>query len=485
MGSWRMTVTQALFLSTLSIGLIITNDWEKENFGIRTSHHEDELLNKVAPNAPRLESRRHRFHHRKADSDAESRKTPRVRDRSRSLTSETRRIDDAGVRVTHRGQPMKPSMIEDDKISSSLVRSKPNFARFKADFMEQLSQPKDGNPDQTHFEKDMTQDHTELAPLFSTQEPIVKSEGHQMKESQQQNIRPRHKVRIRQRAGPKRPSVSEGSKSGASLDISSRRASVTRQANRRISQPNEIGSNEIADVARPKQSRIRMKRPSLFKAAQKGPGVRGRPRPSHSGRDSPVFKSIKKMRIRNRNRGIEDSSVEITEALTPDISEAVSTLRPRLASRRKASLTSQTSSFRKPEITTRRLALSTRRQTSSEATESSSVTSASSEAPITVSPKAHIIRYTLDSSEVTSELSTRPEMEQTENLTPRAEKLVASMAIPSDIFSLATHTLMKHTSTEVTDPPLPSASEVFLPTFRPKKHKKRGRFILAATSHGK
>ena len=280
----------------------------------------------------------------------------------------------------------------------------------------------------------MTQDHTELAPLFSTQEPIVKSEGHQMKETQQQNIRPRHKVRIRQRAGPRRPSVSEGSKSGASLDISSRRASVTRQANRRISQPNEIGSNEIADIARPKQSRIRMKRPSMFKVAQKGPGVRGRPRPSHSGRDSPMFKSIKKMRIRNRNRGIDDSSVEISEAFTPDISEAVSTLRPRLASRRKASLTSQTSSFRKPEITTRRLALSTRRQTSSEATESSSVTSASSEAPITVSPKAHIIRYTLDSSEVTSELSTRPEIEQTENLTPRAEKLVASMAIPSDIF---------------------------------------------------
>ena len=285
----------------------------------------------------------------------------------------------------------------------------------------------------------MIQDHTELAPLFSTQEPIVKSEGHQMKESQQQSIRPRHKVRIRQRAGPRRhQNVSEESKSGASLDISSRRASVTRQANRRISQPSEIGSNEIADVARPKQSRIRMKRPSMFKVAQKGPDVRGRPRPSHSGRDSPVFKSIMKMRIRNRNRDVEDSSVEISEALTPDISKAVSTLRPRLASRRKASLTSQTSSFRKPEITTRRLALSTRRQTS-DATESSStsVTAASpvsSEAPITVSPAAHIIRYTLDSSEVTSELSTRPETEQTENLTPRAEKLVASMAIPSDIF---------------------------------------------------
>jgi len=311
----------------------------------------------------------------------------------------------------------------------------------------------------------------------------VKSEGHQIKESRQQNIRPRHKVRIRQRAGPRRQSVSDGSKSGSSVDISSRRASVTRQANRRISQPDEIGSNEIADIARPKQSRIRMKRPSMFKVAQKGPDVRGRPRPSHSGRDSPVFfKSIKKMRIRNRNIGLEDSSVETTEAITPDISEAVSTLRPRLASRRKASLTySQTSSFRKPEITTRRLALSTRRQTS-EATESSStsVTTASSEAPITVSPAAHIIRYTLDSSEVTSELSTKAETEQTENLTPRAEKLVASMAIPSDIFSLATHTLMKHTSAEVTDPP----SEVFLPTFRPKK-KKRGRFILAATSHGK
>ena len=140
-------------LTNLSIGLILTNDWEKENFGIRTSHHEDELLNKVAPNAPRLESRRHRFHHqRKTESDDESGKSLRVRDRSRSLTSESERID-GGVRAEHRGQFTKPSMIEGDKTPSSLVRSKPNFARFKADFMEQLSQPKDGNPDQTHFEK--------------------------------------------------------------------------------------------------------------------------------------------------------------------------------------------------------------------------------------------------------------------------------------------------------------------------------------------
>ena len=50
-------------------------------------------------------------------------------------------------------------------------------------------------------------------------------------------------------------------------------------------------------------------------------------------------------------------------------------------------------------------------------------------------------------------------------------------------FSLATHTLMRHTGGKVTEPP-PTTSEVFLPTFRPKK-KKRGRFILAATSHGK
>ena len=360
--------------------------------------------------------------------------------------------------------------MEGDKISSSLVRSKPNFARFKAEFMEQLNaQPKDGNLDQTHFEKvrlyyhgkhtshnnllqDMIQDHPELAPLVSTQEPIVKSEGHEIKESAEQNIRPRHKVRIRQRAGPRRPSVSAGSKSGGSVALSSRRASVARQSNRRISQQDDVGSNEIADIARPKQSRIRMKRPSMFKAAQKssGPDARGRPRPSHSGRDSPVFKSIKKMRIRNRNRGDEDSTVDIAETSTLGISEAVSTLRPRLSSRRKASLTSQTSSFRKPEVTTRRLASSTRRQTTEPETESSSTSSivtsassgpASSEAPITVSPAAHIIRYTLDSSEVTSELSTKADTEsQTENLTPRAEKLVASMAIPSDIFRSVVYT---------------------------------------------
>ena len=188
-----------------------------------------------------------------------------------------------------------------------------------------------------------------------------------------------------------------------------------------------------------------MKRPSMFKVAQKSPGtdIRGRPRPSHGGRDSPVIKSIKKMRIRNRKRGEGDEDRTV-EASPQHISEAVTTLKPRLSSRRKASLSSQRSSFRKPEETTRRLALSTRKQTTETETESASssplVTSAStgpasSEAPITVSPAAHIIRYTLDSSEVTSELSTKADTDiQTENLTPRAEKLVASMAIPSDIF---------------------------------------------------
>ena len=294
--------------------------------------------------------------------------------------------------------------------------------------------------------QDMIQDHPELAPLVSTQEPIVKSEGHEMKESAEQNIRPRHKVRIRQRAGPRRQGVSAGVQSGGSVDVSSRRASVARLSSRRLSQPGvDVGSNEIAaDIARPKPSRIRMKRPSMFKVAQKSPGpdVRGRPRPSH-GRDSPVIKSIKKMRIRNRNRGHGDEDRPV-EASTQNISEAVTTLRPRLSSRRKASLSSQRSSFRKPEVTTRRVALSTRRQTTETETESASssalVTSASpgpasTEAPITVSPAAHIIRYTLDSSEVTSELSTKADTDiQTENLTPRAEKLVASMAIPSDIF---------------------------------------------------
>ena len=295
--------------------------------------------------------------------------------------------------------------------------------------------------------QDMIQDHPELAPMVSTQEPIVKSEGHEMKESAEQNIRPRHKVRIRQRAGPRRQGVSAGSKSGGSVDvdISSRRTSVARQSNRRLSQQGvDVGSNEIAaDIARPKPSRIRMKRPSMFKVAQKSPGpdARGRSRPSHGGRDSPVIKSIKKMRIRNRSRGDGDEDKTV-EASTQNISEAVTTLRPRLSSRRKASLSSQRSSFRKPEVTTRRLALSTRRQTTDTETESTStsplVTSASpgqSEAQITVSPAAHIIRYTLDSSEVTSELSTKADTDiQTENLTPRAEKLVASMAIPSDIF---------------------------------------------------
>jgi len=506
MGSARMTVSQALFVLILGCGLVLATDWELENFGIRTSHLQDELLNKVAPNAPRLESRRHRFHHRRPESDDESAaRKLRLRDRNRSLSemksigdgigvrAEMKSIGDSfGVRARHRGRFLKPSVIENDKTSSSLVRSKPSFAKFKAEFMEQLIQPKAENTDQTHLEKDMIQDQNppQLAPLVSSQEPIVKLEGHEIKESTELNVRPRHKVRIRQRAGPGRQSASAGARTGGNVKISSRRDSaVSRQANRRTSQPEEISSNEIADVDQgPRKFRLRMKRPPMFKASHKSSrhDVRGRPRSSHSksGRDSPVIKSIKKMRIRGRSRGDEDSS---------EITEAVTTLRPRLSSRRKASLTSQSlAALRRPEVTTGRLASSTRRQ-SSEVSSTSTVTPVSTEPPsspgsskeaITVSPAAHIIRYTLDSSEVTSELSTKADTEsQTENLTPRAEKLVASMAIPSDIFSLATHTLMKHTSGEVTDSPSPPFSEAFLPTFRPKK--KRGRFILAATSHGK
>ena len=306
----------------LCCGLVLATDWELENFGIRTSHHQDELLNKVAPNAPRLESRRHRFHHRRPESDDESAaRKLRIKDRNRSLSEMKSIGDSVGVRARHRGRFLKPSVIENDKTSSSLVRSKPSFAKFKAEFMEQLIQPKAENTDQTHLEKvrlyyhgkhtlnnllqDMIQDQNppQLAPLVSSQEPIVKLEGHEIKESTELNVRPRHKVRIRQRAGPGRQSASVGSRTGGNVKISSRRASaVSRQSNRRTSQPEEISSNEITDVDQgPRKFRLRMKRPPMFKASHKSSrhDVRGRPRSSHSksGRDSPVIKSIKKMNV--------------------------------------------------------------------------------------------------------------------------------------------------------------------------------------------
>merc|ERR1711936_977071 len=117
MGSVRMTVSQALFVLILGCGLVLATDWELENFGIRTSHHQDELLNKVAPNAPRLESRRNRFHHRRPESDDESTaRKLRLRDRNRSLSemksigdsvgvrAEMKSIGDSfGVRARHRG----------------------------------------------------------------------------------------------------------------------------------------------------------------------------------------------------------------------------------------------------------------------------------------------------------------------------------------------------------------------------------------------
>merc|ERR1712110_1256918 len=83
---------------------------------------------------------------------------------------------------------------------------------------------------------------------------------------------------------------------------------------------------------------------------------------------------------------------------------------------------------------------------------------------ITISPDAHKIRFTLDSNEVTSEL---PVLTQG----PSASKLVSTFLVPDDVFSQATHTLMK------------DLHKNFLPTQKPKK-RQRGRFILAATSNG-
>merc|ERR1719278_1003059 len=102
-----------------------------------------------------------------------------------------------------------------------------------------------------------------------------------------------------------------------------------------------------------------------------------------------------------------------------------------------------------------------------ERTTSSSSTSVGARTPstvgtteiITISPDAHKIRFTLDSNEVTSEL---PILSRG----PSASKLVSRFLVPDDVFSQATHTLMKDLE-----------HKSFLPTQKPKK-RKRGRFIL-------
>ena len=55
-GRYLTQMLQILQLAVLAVGTESLTDWERDNFGVRTEHHKDDLINKVNldENAPKI-----------------------------------------------------------------------------------------------------------------------------------------------------------------------------------------------------------------------------------------------------------------------------------------------------------------------------------------------------------------------------------------------------------------------------------------------
>ena len=55
-GRYLTQMLQILQLAVLAVGTDSLTDWERDNFGVRTEHHKDDLINKVNldENAPKI-----------------------------------------------------------------------------------------------------------------------------------------------------------------------------------------------------------------------------------------------------------------------------------------------------------------------------------------------------------------------------------------------------------------------------------------------
>ena len=110
-------------------------DWELDNFGIRTEHHKDDLINKVNldKNAPKLvrSHKRPRHHRRPPRNQEKTRINFRIRGRDRSLES----IENPSV-LTRNAQasPVSSSLLTDKNFAAS-IQHKPSFAEFKENFL--------------------------------------------------------------------------------------------------------------------------------------------------------------------------------------------------------------------------------------------------------------------------------------------------------------------------------------------------------------
>ena len=124
---------QILQLVLLGVRVGCVTDWEQNNFGIRTEHHKDDLINKVNldENAPRLiKTQKRQRHSRKSTKKHEKQKLNfRVRGRGRD-----RSLGDIERPSILTRNPLRPQLIRDNKVAAS-IKNKPSFADFKENYL--------------------------------------------------------------------------------------------------------------------------------------------------------------------------------------------------------------------------------------------------------------------------------------------------------------------------------------------------------------
>ena len=295
--------------------------------------------------------------------------------------------------------------------------------------------------------------------------PRVADEGH----TDNNNVKDqkmKHKFRIRQHAKVKDAEDSSSDELSPESSPSLERKRVRTRARPRHKDITSSSAKPKADVNiklneiddKKATVRTRLRRPIRFKNVNVPKDQSSKPRHLPS-RPSPVMMSIKRMRIRGKERSSESlASTESTAPLFSPSDDSV-ILKPRFSNRRREPSTStfgrnlvskttpSTTQKTFPSLETKRKQYNTEtnqfRATESPVTSSSTPSSSTSSiittTPelITVSPQAHIIRYTKDSSEITSALPINKNINNINPLSPappNAEKLVSTFPMPDNVF---------------------------------------------------
>jgi len=304
----------------------------------------------------------------------------------------------------------------------------------------------------------------------------------------------------------------------------SRRISIARSRGTiRTSGSSDINKVEEKKVTDTEAEKLRS-RSSIRSRVRRPPGIKHQFRSNnrHKSKDSSIPKSIKRMRIKSSNRKVakeQPASDESEEEV--NASDKLKTIRParlRVPTGRRGQTTRTEATHVPAKTVKNRLRNPTGRRDHSMTTRPTTTTTEK----ITISPNAHKISYTLNDSEY-AEITSENPIVPVENISelsniieddpsePFAQELIMAVPIPDNMFSQATHQLMRAKKKSV---------ETFLPTLVPQVRKtppatvfnevtigeagtkqteeekeeseeviadkpvKRGRYILAATSNG-